>query len=310
MWASRFHLKRTCGFTQLNFGDSNAARSPAVTEIGMSCALRTFTLVTTALLVLLGAATERAAAAPTVWSGLSHLFERSTDFDSSLAANQDRITPNVWITRDVTLGIYNRKVEDFYDRTTNGSPAGTLWATKLNNPNVVDLPEVATDGIRSANFANLTFSTWRDAFQGGVGALPGNLLANDAVVHLLAPDDIYLEVRFTAWGGSGVPSFSYLRSVLPGDFNGDGAVNAADYTVWRNTLGQTPARPGDGADIDQSGKIDLGDYTFWKNHYGNSLAGAGAGLFAGASVPEPTSLSILAIASFLLASCKGARNRR
>ena len=30
---------------------------------------------------------------------------------------------------------------------------------------------------------------------------------------------------------------AYSLIVAPGDYNGDGTVDAADYTVWRNTLG-------------------------------------------------------------------------
>src|SRR5690606_12606496 len=39
---------------------------------------------------------------------------------------------------------------------------------------------------------------------------------------------------------------------LIGDYNGDGTVNLADYTVWRDSLGSTVVA-GDGADGDNSG---------------------------------------------------------
>jgi hypothetical protein len=29
----------------------------------------------------------------------------------------------------------------------------------------------------------------------------------------------------------------FQSPILPGDYNGDGVVNAGDYTVWRDTLG-------------------------------------------------------------------------
>jgi hypothetical protein len=31
----------------------------------------------------------------------------------------------------------------------------------------------------------------------------------------------------------------YENPALPGDYNGDGTVDAADYVVWRKTLGTT-----------------------------------------------------------------------
>jgi hypothetical protein len=75
---------------------------------------------------------------------------------------------------------------------------------------------------------------------------------------------------------------------LVGDYNGDGVVDAADYTVWRNTLNSTTDLRADG---DQSGAVDSNDYAVWKNHYG---AGALAGTSL-ASVPEPGILPLLAI---------------
>jgi T5SS/PEP-CTERM-associated repeat protein len=69
-----------------------------------------------------------------------------------------------------------------------------------------------------------------------------------------------------------------------GDYNGNGIVDAADYTVWRDSLGSTSSLAADG---DASGVIDVGDYGVWKANFG-SHAGIGAG--AHAAVPEPASL--------------------
>lgn len=49
--------------------------------------------------------------------------------------------------------------------------------------------------------------------------------------------------------------------VIPGDFNGDFFVNAADYTVWRDGLGDT-------------GAGDLGEYEAWQENFGKSGSGS------------------------------------
>jgi hypothetical protein len=81
-----------------------------------------------------------------------------------------------------------------------------------------------------------------------------------------------------------------------GDYNGDGIVNLADYTVWRDALGATAAPVGSGADGDSSGIVDAGDYTVWKNNFGLSIAPVG-GIGAGpVTVPEPQTLIITVLA--------------
>lgn len=70
---------------------------------------------------------------------------------------------------------------------------------------------------------------------------------------------------------------------VPGDYNKNGVVDAADYVVYRKTLGQTGA--GLPADGNGNGSIDTGDYTFWRARFGN-ISGAGSGSLA-AAVPEP-----------------------
>ena len=69
---------------------------------------------------------------------------------------------------------------------------------------------------------------------------------------------------------------------LPGDFNHDGNVNAADYVVWRKGLGITYTQ---------------NDYGVWRAHFGASLGpGSGSSLPSAeplsGTVPEPASLAL------------------
>ena len=44
-------------------------------------------------------------------------------------------------------------------------------------------------------------------------------------------------LRRIFWQENGWPSLSPPAPALPGDYNNDGTVDAADYVVWRDTLG-------------------------------------------------------------------------
>lgn len=77
------------------------------------------------------------------------------------------------------------------------------------------------------------------------------------------------------------------RDGLMGDFNADGVVNAADYTVWRDSEGAT----GEGlaADADRNGTIASNDLLLWEASYGSTLPQ----LLETQAVPEPTSALLL-----------------
>jgi pectate lyase len=73
---------------------------------------------------------------------------------------------------------------------------------------------------------------------------------------------------------------------LEGDYNGDGKVSAADYTVWRDTLGSTTDLRANGDD--SNSVIDGNDYQVWLDNYGNTQEGSGNGAsINSAAVPEP-----------------------
>lgn len=58
---------------------------------------------------------------------------------------------------------------------------------------------------------------------------------------------------------------------LLGDYNADGVVDAVDYAVWRETLGEAVLAAGAGADGDGDGMIGAGDLAVWRSRYGSSL---------------------------------------
>jgi hypothetical protein len=79
----------------------------------------------------------------------------------------------------------------------------------------------------------------------------------------------------------------------PGDYNNDGLVNAADYTIWRDNLGATTALQNENPSAATPGVVDQEDYDFWKSQFG---LGGGSGSVAAAGVPEPTTWFLLSVA--------------
>jgi hypothetical protein len=236
---------------------------------------------------------------PVVWTGPNFTFSIPSFADPTSPANQDRLTDNVWITRagPTQGGIFNAKVENFYDSL---SPLDTLWATSVLEAN---------DGetITATNYADLTFTNWAAAFGGPGPDLLDNILTLPAVVHLVT-DDIYLNIQFTDFDSSGLAVYERSTPVAieptpTGDYNDDGVVDAVDYTVWRNNLGDETED-----NINNSGDgmngVDPADYDVWKQNYGDTVPGAGSG---GLAIPEPASIVLLATAIALAPLRRGKR---
>jgi len=74
-----------------------------------------------------------------------------------------------------------------------------------------------------------------------------------------------------------------------GDYNLNGVVDAADYSVWRDSLGQSG--PGLAADGDGNHVIEENDFLVWRNAFGTLTGspGTGAGI-SRAVVPEPATI--------------------
>jgi fibronectin-binding autotransporter adhesin len=220
-------------------------------------------------------------------------------------------TGDVTVANDATLGGigFIGTAEDASNvvvqtggRIAPGSDVGTLTV----NGDV----SFATGSIFGVEFNGDTLGTFDQLVVNGIATLAGELRLNlvtgylpavgttfeilsstsplvgkfDTVVLPTSSPTIGFEVSYTAT--------SLLVEVvgvdaIPGDYNGDGTVNLADYTVWRDNLGQTGVdlpSDGDGNEI-----VDAGDYQVWKDNFGFSLGNASV---ATQSVPEPSSLLV------------------
>lgn len=88
--------------------------------------------------------------------------------------------------------------------------------------------------------------------------------------------------RWTTLDAAGLADIGWEIATpsLPGDYNSNGIVNAADYTIWRDSVG--------------TGNV-IGSYAEWSTNYGRTAAASGL------SVPEPTGGVLL----LMLGACYG-----
>ncbi len=155
----------------------------------------------------------------------------------------------------------------------------------------------------------------------------GDIVAN-SFADISRNEPIYASGTSGAYGYTFSP-FSTLFGIdnfraeeaLAGDYNRDGSVDAADYVVWRDTVGNTSPqldpstfRVTSFGDMRANGAIsgmcgfntpdceviDEADYEVWRANFGRTVS-SGSAAGGGAAVPEPTS-AVLALMGLLFAS--------
>lgn len=130
----------------------------------------------------------------------------------------------------------------------------------------------------------------------GLSTLPNSRV--DLRLAQTSDGEIYITTKQDGW----------IRQLVGGthlgDYNRDGVVDAADYTVWRDSFGQSGFELA--ADGDGDGEIGAGDYEVWSTHFGRNLT-----ITSSANgVPEPSSLSIVLATCLVLRAPRQAGRRK
>lgn len=144
--------------------------------------------------------------------------------------------------------------------------------------------------IADGQFGMSSFSFSTGAAHAQLGQALGIRLVNLNEVDPSAPN-ADLEVDFDNVRFSAVPA-------VAGDYNFNGTVDAADYTVWRDAF--ESGSGGLDADGNDDGTIDLVDHAFWASRFGDTVV-------SGVTVPEPSTVVLLFGAIVGLASRYAAR---
>lgn len=195
--------------------------------------------------------------------------------------------------------------------------AGTLQINQSLLTGSYTQGETATLAVEISGIGEGEFST---LLIDGVGRFNGELSVDLIGNFLPADGDEFRIVKST--GGHTVEDFSLvgpaaslfevvvteefisllaLAPVLAGDYNENGIVDMADYTVWRDNLDAAPGTLPN--DID-GGTIGSAQYATWKTNFGAQPAAANV---AGQAVPEPRTALLLAGALGILFAARPAK---
>jgi hypothetical protein len=157
-----------------------------------------------------------------------------------------------------------------------------------------ELGYLQSTGLGGNQVHQLFFNTQFET-QGGNGWIQLIEFLQDGKTVRVRTFSPYLNQMRTSGGFASLFQLSQV-DFLPGDYNHDGVVNAADYVVWRDTKDQAGffAADGNGDHV-----VDQLDYIYWRQRFGT---GAASGQSA---IPEPSSLML-----FLLAACAATHRRK
>jgi hypothetical protein len=162
-------------------------------------------------------------------------------------------------------------------------------ATQL--PTFADFPEGVSSGSYDGEFDLALASSYNPAFIASNGGTIST--AYVALSNALNDGKAYFDIHTSAYPDGEIRGF---LSYVPGDYNDDGRVDAADYAVWRSDYGQT----GEGlkADSDNDNIVGASDYVTWIKNFGRTGLSTppGSGAVSTATIPEPRALTLVALA--------------
>jgi hypothetical protein len=171
-------------------------------------------------------------------------------------------------------------IDSYVISSASGSLSTSTWSS-LDDQNV--------NGANQWYEANSSATQLAELLIDGSTAMPSNL---GAVYNIGSPwltsgqkdltFQFALEGETSLRTGKVVYGSAVAPVALAGDYTGDGKVDAADYTRWRDTTGTATTLPNDTT----PGTVGPSDYVVWMSNYGATAAALSV------AVPEPTALAL------------------
>ena len=223
---------------------------------------------------------------------VTEITDNGTTLSKAVVADYD--TPN--IGGDYASIAYNPDVSPYVYAMYSGfadnvSSAFLYVLDPANSYNLVKMSDQSLS-IGSATAREIALDADGNLFISGFGSVV-NVLPNADNVAGINPNTTvkwWTSETFSSFNGIDI-GFAGAAVGQPGDFNNDGKVNAADYTIWRDNLGgNSSVLNGNGSG---AATVVAADYDLWKTHFG--AGGPGAGGIAGGAVPEPTSVMLVLV---------------
>ena len=175
----------------------------------------------------------------------------------------------------------------------------------LGEDSAAGIARIAANGIAAFTGDNLlTFSSGRDLIASVIAHEIGHNLGlshtASGAANLMSPQGTTEQLTSTQIN-TVLSATNFARPVpieLAGDYNSNGVVDAADYTVWRDSLGKVGS--GLPADGDHDGRIESGDYVVWQSNFGASGGAAISDAIASTTTPEPSGPALALAAALAL----------
>lgn len=212
-----------------------------------------------------------------------------------IASTNEGAYDSVWgdLDRDGDQDLVAPTNSNFPERVflSNASENGNHWLYVR-----LDGTQGNTTGIGASVYATINEGTPGErTLRREANTSAGTFNQSDLPVHLgLGQASIIDQLRIVWPDGASQTLFDvavdqYLTIRYPGDFNGDGFVDAADLAQWQADFGANSL-----SDADGDGDSDGADFLGWQRTYApNSPASVGST----SQVPEPTSWGLLLLAA-------------
>lgn len=187
-------------------------------------------------------------------------FERITDFSGGLSGGSE-----------FSLGV-----------VSNAMPTATSTAQL-----VVGQSYSLTAALQIRSSVSSAFGTQIGSFSASLDPLQSFVVPEGYVVN--APDGMVIDNVYL-----GTPAS--ITAGIEGDYNFDGLVDAADYTVWRDTFSTGGDLPNDTT----PDAVTTDDYDLWSTNYNVPLA-------CSSHIPEPGAACLIVVASLTTFACHRGR---